>query len=109
MTIVHRGALLAAFTLAGVRPATAQMYELVGTRAQGMGGAFVAVADDATASWWNPAGLASGATVSVVYDRATNTEPKVGPDHGPAWLSHEHRVRILDSCLRLELLPIANQ
>jgi hypothetical protein len=87
MTIVLRGALLAAFTLAVVRPATAQMYELVGTRAQGMGGAFVAVADDATASWWNPAGLASGATVSAVYDRSTNTEPEVGPDHGPAWLS----------------------
>ena len=63
------------------------MYELVGTRAQGMGGAFVAVADDATASWWNPAGLGSGATLSVVYDQSTNTEPKVRPDTGPAWLS----------------------
>jgi hypothetical protein len=29
----------------------------VGARAAGMGGAFVAVADDATAPWWNPAGL----------------------------------------------------
>jgi hypothetical protein len=87
MTIVSRGALVAAFTLALVRPAAAQMYELVGTRAQGMGGAFVAVADDATASWWNPAGLASGATLSVVYDRSTNTEPKVRSDAGPAWLS----------------------
>jgi len=29
----------------------------VGARAIGMGGAFVAVADDATASFWNPAGL----------------------------------------------------
>lgn len=29
----------------------------VGSRALGMGGAFVAVADDATASYWNPAGL----------------------------------------------------
>ena len=87
MTIVVHGALVAVLTLAIVRPAAAQMYELVGTRAQGMGGAFVAVADDATASWWNPAGLASGATVSVVYDRSTNTEPKVGPDVGPAWLS----------------------
>src|SRR5207253_1378374 len=32
----------------------------VGIRAQGMAGAFVAAADDATASWWNPAGLAGG-------------------------------------------------
>ncbi|UCE06886.1 MAG: UPF0164 family protein [bacterium] len=31
----------------------------VGSRALGMGGAFVAVADDGTASYWNPAGLAS--------------------------------------------------
>ncbi|MDD5529936.1 MAG: hypothetical protein PHX21_07895 [bacterium] len=29
----------------------------VGTRAQGMGGAFVGVADDASATYWNPAGL----------------------------------------------------
>src|SRR5581483_2720654 len=42
------------------RAARAQMYESVGVRAQGMGGAFVGVADDSTATWWNPAGLASG-------------------------------------------------
>ena len=29
----------------------------VGARAVGMGGAFTAVADDATAPWWNPAGM----------------------------------------------------
>jgi len=29
----------------------------VGARAIGMGGAFVGVADDATAPWWNPAGI----------------------------------------------------
>jgi hypothetical protein len=34
--------------------------ESVGERALGMGGAFVAVADDATAVAWNPAGLATG-------------------------------------------------
>jgi hypothetical protein len=41
------------------RPAAAQTFESIGIRAQGMAGAFVAVADDATASWWNPAGLAT--------------------------------------------------
>jgi hypothetical protein len=34
--------------------------ETVGSRALGMGGAFTGVADDATAVYWNPAGLASG-------------------------------------------------
>jgi hypothetical protein len=35
-------------------------FEVVGSRALGMGGAFVAVADDPSAVFWNPAGLASG-------------------------------------------------
>ena len=52
---------ICALTVGWAVPAWAQAFESVGTRAQGMGGAFVAVADDATATWWNPAGLASGA------------------------------------------------
>jgi hypothetical protein len=39
---------------------SAQIVEGVGNRALGMGGAFVAVAADSTATWWNPAGLATG-------------------------------------------------
>lgn len=41
-----------------------------GARALGMGGAFISVADDATAASWNPAGLVQLATpeISVVYD-----------------------------------------
>ena len=46
-------------------PASAQVFEAVGARALGMGGAFVGVADDGTATYWNPAGLATGATVDV--------------------------------------------
>jgi hypothetical protein len=46
--------------LTGPRPASAQIVEAVGTRALGMGGAFVAVASDSSAVWWNPAGLAAG-------------------------------------------------
>jgi hypothetical protein len=41
----------------------AQRFDDVGVRAQGMAGAFVAVADDASATWWNPAGLATGLNV----------------------------------------------
>jgi len=43
----------------------AQTFGGVGTRADGMGGAFVAVADDASAGYWNPAGIATGATVDL--------------------------------------------
>ena len=46
--------------LLGPRLAWAQTIETVGERALGMGGAFVAVADDSTATWWNPAALAPG-------------------------------------------------
>jgi hypothetical protein len=40
--------------------AEAQPADLIGVRAQGMAGAFTAVADDSTATWWNPAGMAGG-------------------------------------------------
>lgn len=53
--------------------AHAQGFEAVGSRALGMGGAFVAVADDATATYWNPAGLATGAIFSAVFGWQTDT------------------------------------
>jgi hypothetical protein len=81
-----RAAVAAASVAVSALPAGAQMYEIVGTRAQGMGGAFVAVADDATATWWNPAGLATGANASIVYDQATTTAPIDPAADGPAWL-----------------------
>jgi hypothetical protein len=40
--------------------ASAQTTDVIGIRAQGMAGAFTAVADDASAWWWNPGGLAGG-------------------------------------------------
>ena len=52
--------------------ARAQSLDAVGTRAQGMGGAFVGVADDASAVYWNPAGLAGGAYFSLVIDGNTS-------------------------------------
>jgi F plasmid transfer operon, TraF, protein len=42
-----------------------QVFEIVGERALGMAGAFVAVADDATAVHWNPAGLVAGGPAGV--------------------------------------------
>jgi hypothetical protein len=56
--------------------ASAQSSELVGVRAQGMAGAFTAVADDATATWWNPAGLAGGAYFSAILE---NDRPPILP------------------------------
>jgi hypothetical protein len=58
-------ALAVAFFIAATTPVPAQT---VGVRAQGMGGAFTGVADDASAVYWNPAGLASGAYFSGVLD-----------------------------------------
>ncbi len=63
---------------------SAQTFETVGVRAQGMSGAFVAVADDATASWWNPAGLATGSYLSAVLERGRTTEPATPTAEGPA-------------------------
>jgi outer membrane protein OmpA-like peptidoglycan-associated protein len=47
-----------------------------GARALGMGGAFVGVADDATAAYWNPAGLAwtAGWEVTGMYTAGMNVD-----------------------------------
>lgn len=57
--------------------ASAQIYEAIGTRAQGMGGAFVAVASDSTATWWNPGALADGPLVDVAIGKGV-TERHAG-------------------------------
>jgi hypothetical protein len=49
-------------------PADAQSADAIGIRAQGMAGAFTAVADDSTATWWNPAGLATGAYFNAAIE-----------------------------------------
>ena len=53
----------------------AQTFETIGIRAQGMAGAFVAIADDASATWWNPAGLATGALLSGIVERGMADSP----------------------------------
>jgi len=47
-------------------------FALFGTRPMGMGGAFTAVADDANAAYWNPAGLALNPEVSLTASTMTN-------------------------------------
>jgi hypothetical protein len=60
--------------------AGAQTFDTVGTRAAGMGGAFVAVADDASAAYWNPAGFAAGNFFTMVLDRSTVKVNPGGPE-----------------------------
>ncbi|MEX1129877.1 MAG: conjugal transfer protein TraF [Vicinamibacterales bacterium] len=75
------GFLVFAFSL-GLLPAgaAAQSFTAAGTRAQGMGGAFVGVADDGTAIYWNPAGLAAGSYFSLVVDGGVG---EAAPDGSP--------------------------
>jgi hypothetical protein len=55
--LVLSGCLLGASTAHATKYAAEFLKTQVGARAVGMGGAFTAVADDATALWWNPAGM----------------------------------------------------
>ena len=64
MRIIAFFALLLVPTLAH-----AQTFGGIGVRAEGMGGAFVAVADDASAVYWNPAGIATGSTFDFQISR----------------------------------------
>ncbi|MBI2188960.1 MAG: hypothetical protein HYU37_17820 [Acidobacteria bacterium] len=62
-------------------PVRAQVTEAVGSRAAGMGGAFVAVASDSSATWWNPAGLAAGPYVDVALARGVvEVSPEAAED-----------------------------
>ena len=79
-----RAAIAAALVVVSVFEARAQSSDVIGIRAQGMAGAFTAVADDATASWWNPAGIATGAYFSSVVESSRTHQPK-SENAIPAW------------------------
>ena len=93
--------LVTALGASGVR---AQAVETVGARALGMGGAFVAVANDSSATWWNPAGLATGPFIDVTLGTAaTGADPSPGRTRGwhvavamPVLAASYYRLRITD-------------
>ena len=62
--------LLILLTAVSPSSASAQAFETTGARALGMGGAFVGVADDVSATWWNPAGLATGPFFTLIVEHA---------------------------------------
>ena len=76
MRIIAAFALLLALTV----PVSvhAQTFGAIGTRAEGMAGAFVAVADDASAVYWNPAGIATGATFDLQVSTGRESTVFVG-------------------------------
>ena len=96
-SLVARAAIAAALVVVSAARSEAQIYETFGIRAQGMGGAFVAVADDATATWWNPAGMASGAYGNGLIEYGVTQDPKVATDANgalPSWRSSTRSVAV---------------
>ncbi|HHZ20164.1 MAG TPA: hypothetical protein GX391_06630 [Firmicutes bacterium] len=80
MKLLYRSffvALVLLLSLAGVAAAESRGF---GARALGMGGAFTAVADDATAAYWNPAGLSQVRYVSVTPSLGLKGDPKEALD-----------------------------
>ena len=63
-------ALLLGFLALPALASAQQPMESLGARALGMGGAFVAVADDPSATYWNPAGLATGGPAAMTIEWA---------------------------------------
>lgn len=79
---LRNSALIAVLLAVGIAvPAGAQMAP--GVRAQGLAGAFTGVADDASAVYWNPAGIAVGSLVSGVIDFGETTQLPGAAQIGP--------------------------
>jgi hypothetical protein len=72
-TLTRISSLIFVGSLLSAGGASAQIYEAAGPRAGGMGGAFIAVADDSSATWWNPAGQAAGPFLEVAAGRTAGT------------------------------------
>lgn len=74
-------AIVCTFVLSMPALVSGQVTETVGSRALGMGGAFVAVASDSSAVWWNPAGLGAG----PFFDMAVARDWEESSEDLPAW------------------------
>jgi hypothetical protein len=77
--------------LAGPAPVLGQVpFETRGTRALGMGGAFVAVADDSSATYWNPAGLSTIRFFDATLERTDVDHDDLVPGRegtGTGWMT----------------------
>lgn len=86
--------------------AHAQVFESVGVRAQGLGGAFVAVADDATATWWNPAGVAGGPYAGAIVEGGVVNAPATPSADEPAWRTTTRAVSVVLPSMGLSLYRV---
>lgn len=70
-----------------------QAFAYFGTRPMGMGGAFTAVADDANAAYWNPAGFALNPGVDITGSTlATNRNAVMGDNLASVKMCYEARM-----------------
>jgi len=80
---MRRFVILFVMLFAGLQTAQAGGYQIaeMSTRATGMGNAFTAVADDASAAWYNPSGVAFSKGMNVMVGGAAIIAP--GTDYTP--------------------------
>jgi len=93
-----RAGLLLLLLATAAAPAAAQVpvETAGGVRALGMGGAFTAVADDASATWWNPAGLSTLLADFVVETGSDRllASPDAPADGRAAWRARPFTVAV---------------
>lgn len=73
----------------------------VGARPLGMGGAFVALADDGTAGYWNPAGLSSLMFSQIAFMHAEQFAGEVNYDYASIAIPYQKKRTLSFSLIRL--------